>query len=295
MTRPHDPVLLRQQLGARLRALREEAGVSMAEAADRVQRDYSWMSKAERGAGRISPAETEVLAGFYRARPEGIAELITLARMAGPARQSGMYREFSDVIGADFGPLLRLEATADGLRVWEPQVVPALLQTAEYARAVLAAYRPDEPDDVERRVALRLKRQALLDTPSRPALTCVISEAALCQMVGGAKVMAAQLARIVGAVSDGIAVVRVLRFKVGAYAATNGAFMLCSHPPIPAFAADGPDVVAYQDGLLGCVYHRERPQVAEFEDLWEDLTEKSTEPEESLALMNRMARDLSDQ
>jgi transcriptional regulator with XRE-family HTH domain len=290
MTRPLDPKLARQQLGQALRAVRNTAGINMTDAAGRVHREQTWLSKVERGITRISPGEVEILLGFYRTDAPVAAQILQLASQAGPARQSAMYREFTEVIASDFDLLLRLEAGADTIRTFECHLIPALAQTEDFTRAIVRAQRPDDPEEVEQLVALRMRRQEILTGPGAPSVTCIVSEAALLQEVGGPEVMAAQLQHMVALVDKGLMEIRVLPFSAGAHAATNGSFVIFTMaPPLP-FVTDGPDVVAYQDGLLGCVYHRAKDQTVAFEGLWHDLDDKSLSPEESKIRMIKISR-----
>lgn len=292
--RPLDPLVARQRLGLALKSLREAArpAITLQVASERVGRKHSWLSLVEQGKTLIRPGEVEVLLGFYRAKARVSAEIMDLARMAGSTRQSTMYRDFGDVIDSGFDTLLRLEAHADVIRTFECQAIPALLQTKEYASAVAAALRPDEPDEVTQRANLRMQRQGILDAESPPRVECVIAEGALLQEVGGRAVMADQIRHILDRATSGVTV-RVLPHSAGAYAAMNGAFVLLTLPPLPAFIADGPEIVAYQDTLLGCVYHREPRQVGEFEHLWRDLVAKSLDESKSIECLHNVLEVMS--
>lgn len=295
MTSPRlDPKDAREQLGRQLRALREATGLKLVPAAARIGRDNSWLSKVERGYTRIVPGEVELLAKHYKVTPETLSALLDLASQAGPRRQSGLYRDLADAVDAGFDALLRIERAATSLRVFENSVFWALSQTEAYAREVL---RPgalvDSEAELDARTALRVRRAEILTGPDAPAVTCVMTEGAVRQLVGGAEVMGAQLRHAIALVEDGRLEVRIVPFDAGSHAATNGAFLLAELPPPPMFPADGPEVVAYQDTVLGCVYHRDRAQVEVFETIWANLDETALSAEKSVATLRRMADDLT--
>jgi transcriptional regulator with XRE-family HTH domain len=295
MTSPRlDPKTAREQLGKLMRAQRQQAGFNLVEAAGRVGRDNAWLSKVERGVTRILPAEVEVLAGIYRTPAEMLTALVQLAGMAGPTRQSGLYRDLAEAVDTGLDALLRIEVGATRLRVFESQVVWALLQTEAYARAVLGVGALiDTEDEVEPRVELRMRRAQILTGEHPPVAACVLTEGALRQLVGGPEVMAEQLRHIADLAEAGRVEVRVLPFDAGAYAATNGAFLLAELPPPPVFLGDGPEAVAYQDTVLGCVYHRERAQIDVFETIWQGIVDATLSPKKSVAMLRGMADDLA--
>ncbi|GIG58011.1 transcriptional regulator [Longispora fulva] len=293
MTQRLDPKEARRHLGLGLRKIRDTADITLDVAADRLSRTEGWLSKVERGHSRITPGEVEILLGLYGADSEVIDTMRNLASQAGPNRSSAMYRQFSDVIDADFDPLLRLEAAATTLRWWGDTVIPALLQIRDYShRIVGAGVRRVAEGEIAKLVDLRMSRQRILASENSPAVTCVIAEGALLQIVGGPEVMTAQLDHLIATARAGTVDIRVLPFEAGAHPALNGAFVLVTMPPLPAFIADGPEVVAYQDTVLGSVYHREADEVGVYEAIWQELLKAALPKVESERKLNTIREQI---
>jgi uncharacterized protein DUF5753 len=177
------PLAVRILLGARLRKLRESAGVSREHAGEAI-----------RGSG-FKPRDVHDLLALYGVSED---ERATLLAMAGHANAPGWWQAYSEVIPPGFAPYLGLEHAADLIRSYDVQFVPGLLQTPDYARAVLAIGARDNPElDLDQLVSLRIRRQQILGRPTPPRLWCVIDEAALRRPMGGAAVARAQLQHLI--------------------------------------------------------------------------------------------------
>lgn len=220
------PTVVRRQLGRRLRQLREAAGMSVDEV---VAERYLGISRAklyklEAGKHAAKPQDITVLCGRYGAAAEEISTLQALALATQEASWWHVYGD--DAVPEWFSLYMELEPTASSIQTYEAELVPGLLQTDDYARAIYRAFQPDAQDgEIERRVAVRMERQAMVD-PARSRLHAVINEAALLRRVGGPEVMAAQLAKLRKAADRPEITIDVLPLSAGAHAAMNGSFAI---------------------------------------------------------------------
>jgi hypothetical protein len=178
-------------LGRQLQELRVRAGLSFEAAAEAIFVSAWTIRRMENGEVGLKLNNVRGLLARYGVAGPEIEAFLTLAR---EANRPGWWHSYSDVLPSWFRIYVGLEEAASLIRCYEPQVVPGLLQTREYARALTVAGFPDAGDEeIERRVSLRMARQSLLTRPDPPRLWAVIEEAALRRMVGGPTVMAGQL------------------------------------------------------------------------------------------------------
>lgn len=223
---PDGPMAVRMLVGAQLRRLREQAGLSRAEAGYHIRASDSKISRMELGRVRFKRRDVRDLLTLYGVRDE--AERTALLARVQEANAPTWWHPYTDVTPEWFQRYLGLEATATLIRTYEVQFIPGLLQTEEYARAVVRlGHGRASPEEVERRVRLRMERQQLLRRPDAPTFWAVVDETALRRPVGGAGVMRDQLEALIGIV-DKMPNVRlqVLPFHAGGHAAAGGAFTI---------------------------------------------------------------------
>src|SRR5579863_916134 len=190
------PTVLRMLLGAQLRRLREHAVVSRDDAGYHIRASGSKISRME--LGRVSFKERDVtdLLEYYGVTDP--AEREKLVQLTREANATPWYQKFQDVVPDWFHVFVGLEEAAQLIRVYEVQFVPGLLQTEEYARAIIMQGAPGvDPDEVERRVALRMGRQKLLTRENPPRYWVIMDEAALRRPMGGRDVHFKQLERLI--------------------------------------------------------------------------------------------------
>ena len=188
MTERRSPTIRRRRLGAELRRRREAAGVTIDGVAERLECSASKISRIETGHTSATPRDVRDMLEIYGVLGAESDELVQIAR---EARQKGWWHPYSTVLT---GAYVGLEAAAQSVRAYEQQVVPGLLQTEEYAKAMIRAARPDiTADEVDRRVRVRLGRQSLLNQDDPIDLWVVLDEAVVSRPVGGDGVMRAQL------------------------------------------------------------------------------------------------------
>lgn len=219
-TRP-GPTVQRRRLGLELRRLREQAGKTIDDVAEILECSDSKISRIEHGQVSATPRDVRDMLDFYGVAPERRDELVEVARAA---RKKGWWEAYSDTLVV---PMVGLEVAADHIHAYEPMVVHGLLQTRDYAKAMIRAMRPDLPaDQVERWVQLRMTRQELLSRDDPPTFEVVLEECALRRPVGGRDVMRAQLEHLVEAATLPKLTLQILPLQVGEHAAMSGAFMI---------------------------------------------------------------------
>jgi hypothetical protein len=216
------PTALRIMLGAHLRKLREGANISRADAGWEIRSSESKVSRME--LGRVGFKERDVadlLTLYGLTEGEERERLLELAR---DANNPGWWHRYGDVLPNWFQSYLGLEAAAELIRTYEIQFVPGLLQTPEYARAVVQLGRGVVP--IERRVAVRVSRQKVLTRPQPVRLWAVIDEAALRRPMGGTAVMRAQLEHLRELSKESHVTLQIMPFRAGGHVATGGAFSI---------------------------------------------------------------------
>ncbi|MGY1897556.1 helix-turn-helix domain-containing protein [Nocardia gipuzkoensis] len=241
------PTVLRMVLGGRLRRLRESCGLTREDAGEAIRGSHSKISRLELGRTGCRERDLVDLLDLYRVTdPEERRRYLELARQA---NTSGWWARDNDWLPKWFDTYLGLEQAARRIRSYEPRAVPELLQTPEYARALLTLSHPGESEEsIERRVALRMRRQDILTGPHPPQLWVIIEEAALRRRIGGSTVWRAQLDHLLRMEAQPNITVQILADDVGGPALTDGAFTILRFAE-----TDLPDIV-YLQQLTSALY-----------------------------------------
>ena len=266
------PTGRRRRLGAELRRLREETGLTIDQVAEVLECSQSKVSRIETGQVSATPRDVRDMLALYRVSDAQREAMVQIAR---EARQPGWWQKFVDV--PDGVPAyVGLETAATSIDIYMSVIVPALLQTADYARAVIGAVRPDLPGaEIDRRVELRLRRQALLDQDSPPALRVLLDDTMLRRPVGGEKVMAAQRRRLLEDAARPAVTLQVLPVEAGAHAGMDGPFTIFGFP-----APAERDVVAL-DSAADALYLEGAEDVARYRRVFGLLLPAALTPEAS--------------
>lgn len=293
MTRRQSPTVKARRVAATLREMRERCGMSAADAARGIDHDASWLSRVERLETRPHPNDVRALLTLYGTlEPAAIEAVVTVARQA---KQRGWWYRYSEVMPDWFSNYLGLETDASVIRTFEAQVVPGLLQTADYATAtIMAAPTPGPLHRVEQQVALRIDRQSLLDVDDPPHLRVVLDEAALRRPIGGPKVMAGQVDHLVRMTRRPNIQVQVLPYGTGPHAGLDGSFVILDFPPPPAhYPSEAEDRIVYVDTLLSALYLEQPAEIAAYAAVFEQIRAEALPPEESRELMQSIAIELA--
>ncbi|MBF6221833.1 helix-turn-helix domain-containing protein [Nocardia abscessus] len=234
-------------LGGRMRRLREARGISLEEAGEAIRGSHSKISRLELGRTGFRERDLVDLLALYGVTDE--AECAEFKRLAKQANTSGWWHRDTDWLPKWFDTYLGLEHAAQLIRCYEPRVIPELLQTPDYARALFVLAHPHEDEEsIERRVALRMRRQEILTRPDPPQMWLIIEEAALRRRIGGSQVWLAQLEYLLRAAEAPNITVQVLADHVGGPALADGAFTMLRFAE-----TDLPDIV-YLQQLTSALY-----------------------------------------
>ncbi|MEU0088503.1 helix-turn-helix transcriptional regulator [Streptomyces sp. NPDC006274] len=257
-----NPTVRRRRLGQELRRLREMKGMTAEEVADRLLVSQSKISRLENGRRSISQRDVRDLCGVYEVEDHRIVD--SLMQMAKDSRQQGWWHAFGDI---PYSVYIGLETDAASLRVYEPQVVPGLLQTRPYAEALITGALPESgTNDIEKRVSVRLRRQERIrDTDHPLRLWVVIDEAALRRQVGDKQLMREQLEHLVELSHQPHVTVQVLPFEMGAHPGINGQYAILEFPD----ASDSS--VVYIEGVTSDLYLEKANDVQKYSVMYEHL------------------------
>lgn len=279
------PTVRRMLLGAQLRRLRTDAAVSREEAGQAIRASPWKIHRLENGQVGYKERDITDLVGLYGVTdPVEIATFITMAR---EANHPGWWNAYSDVLPQWFRAYVDLEAAAAQIRSYEGQFVPGLLQTEEYMRALMrVTLRDRRPEEIDRRVRVRLTRQQLLTRPDPPLLWTVVDEAALRRPVGGAKVLGAQIERLIEAANLPNVTLQVLRFGVGAHAAMIGAFSILRFAD-----REIPDVV-YLEQVTSATYLDKPEDVEEYAHVMSSVGVLGAPPETTTNILSELLHAL---
>ena len=281
---PDVPPVRRRLLGASLRRLREGAGYALDDAARILECDRSKISRMETGQRGIRPKELRELLSEYGVEQRRADALLAIARQTS---QTGWWQSYSHVLDDAYQDFISLEASAQAISTYEAQLVPGLLQTEDYARAIAAASLVAETqDEREQYVQARLTRQQILIRDAPFQFWAILSEGALRQLVGGPQVMKAQLGYLMEVGSGRPNVnLQVLPFAVGAHAATSGPFVIMKFPEAPDLG------VVYLEGQTGGIYLESAGEVARYTLVFEHLRASALSTAATLRLIEEVARE----
>lgn len=288
MAREGGPAIPRRRLGSELRRLREVAGLKIEDVATELECSVSKVSRLETGKGIPKHRDVRDLLDRYGVTDQQHRE--RLMRLTRDGQSQGWWAEYSDVLVQDpHDPLMAahleryvaLEADATLIESFEPIVVHGLLQTEDYARAILQVLSDHTKRGVlERIIEIRIRRQRRLYVTEDPlSLHLVLDEAVLRRPVGSDRVMQAQLRRLLDDGARDNIDIRVLPFHSGVHRAVAGSFVLLDFPETPVH-----DLV-YIEGHLGNLYLEKDGDVATYTQLFRSLTDQALDPDESAALI----------
>jgi transcriptional regulator with XRE-family HTH domain len=264
-----------------LRRLREEADYTLERVAERLECSDSKISRIETGRVGATPRDVRDMLELYGVNGKRRDELMQLAR---EGRQRGWWNTYDDQVIRN---LIGFEAEATSIRAYEAMLVPGLLQTPDYARAVIRALRPElRAEEVERRVEVRTARQRDLTGSDPPRLWAIVDESALRRPVGGGEVMGAQIVRLIETAAWPTVTLQVLRFDAAEHAGMDGAFTIYefSEPSDPA--------VVYLENATSDLYLETPEELRRYALLFDHLRAAALKPPDSRAFLEALASEL---
>jgi transcriptional regulator with XRE-family HTH domain len=282
---PDGPTVRRRRLGAELRRLRESHSRKLDEVAGELGLVASTLSRIETGKAPIKTSYLKNLLDMYGVDDPGVRQL--LVDMAREGHRKGWWSDYDDVLPSGFDVYVGLEAEAKGLRAYEANFVHGLLQTSDYATAILRGLHPRDSDEqIQRQVELRLLRQRKLDQEPPLDLWLILDEGAIRRVVGGPGAMRDQLAHLIDASSWPNVTLQVMAFDAGAHAGVDGPFTILQ------FAYTDPDV-ACAEGMPGIVYLEKEREVRACAEVFDRMRASALSPVASTDLLHRVADELS--
>jgi transcriptional regulator with XRE-family HTH domain len=282
VARAGSPTIRRRELGALLRERRADHGLTAEEVTGRLLFSPTKLSRIENGQSGASPRDIRDLCDLYEVTDPGQREhLMTLAR---EGKQRGWWQDYD----LPYATFVGLEAEAVSINVYQSGVLPGLLQTEEYARAMLRAEVPPfSPQKLEQLLQARLTRQALLAQSAGPDYHAILDEATLHRRVGGPAVMSAQLERIRESAQRPNVTVQVISFETGAHPAMESVFSILNfEQPLVS------DIV-YVEGLVGNIYLERPTDLERYRTIFSHLRTIALNPSDSISLLTRIATSYS--
>ncbi|MEU9791100.1 helix-turn-helix transcriptional regulator [Streptomyces sparsogenes] len=291
---PTGSTVPRRQLGRYLRDLRIQARLTVRAAANKLEWSEAKMWRIESGQTSLRSHDAEAMCKVYGASQELTEALMGLAK---ETKARGWWHSYGDVIPLGFDLFIGLEEAASQLWWYESELVPGLLQTEDYSRAIITADNPSEDvDEIERRVRLRIRRQALLSRATDPAtLMAVLNEAVLRRPVGGKKVMADQLKHLVDVGELPNVTIKVVPFAAGLHRGMlSGPFIVLRFPPNGDGKETEPPTV-YSDGYTGDLYLDKPDEVARYDEAFDNIWHTALNEQDSRDLLSTMAGSYEEQ
>src|SRR5215475_11802821 len=283
---PVGPTVRRRRLGSELRRLRESQSIKLEVVADKVGIASSTLSRIETGKAPTRAVYMNTLLDLYGVGDP--AQRQALVDMARAGQRKTWWPVWDGVLPTGFGIWVGLEAEATSLRVYEAQVVNGLLQTEDYARAVMTTVRRRQTaDEIERLVKLRMQRQDVLHGPRPLELWLILDESVLWRMAGPSAVMRQQLEHLYEASQWPNVTLQILRFASGLHPALGGSFMILEFPE-----RLDPDVL-YTEGVTGQAYIEERDREVRAQAEAFDLLRASALPPAESRLLIRSISERS--
>lgn len=268
------PTMRQRELGRRLRDLRTQRDLTVEDVGERLLCSATKISRLETGARPPSLRDVRDLCALYEVDTANSAELMSLAR---GAREQTWWTQYNDL---KLDPYLGFEQDAVAITSYTTYVFPALLQTEDYARAVIKTIAPKmDPEIFQQRVEVRMLRQQVLEKAAAPRYRVLLDEAVLHRHVGGPSVMAAQLDKVLKSARDR-ATIQVIRFGVGALAAQDSNFIL--------FEFDDGSSTVFVEGLAGNNYHERKADVTRYRENIDSLRDSALSPKDSIEYIEQV-------
>lgn len=276
------PTVRLRRLAAELRHLRQEAGLSQAEVTEKTDVNLATLHRIETAKAKPQLRTLNALLDAYGVTGNRRADLITLQK---EAKQRGWLHGFEADLPSPYSAYIGLEAEARQAINYESLFIPGLLQTEDYARAVVRGVRPTATDDeVETRITARMQRQALLESDTPLRLWAILDQAALSRTVGNDAVMRDQLVHLSRQAQRPHITVQVIPFSAGAHPGMPGSFIVLK------FDADSPDAI-HIDSMAGGLFLEKETDIQQYNHICEHLRAIALSPTDTAALIASLRED----
>jgi transcriptional regulator with XRE-family HTH domain len=273
-----------------LRRLREHADLTGEDVAERLGWSASKVSRIELYRTGVKTADLTKLLELYGVTGIHQAELLALAT---EPRRKGWWEAYSDALPEEYSAYIVMEAEAESLEGWSPQLVYGLLQTPDYARAVIEAHMGSTvglpPGKIRQRVQTRIERQQMVTGQRRLPLTVVLDQSVLMRRVGDARIMREQLDHLIEMSELDNVRIQVLPLD-GSHPVGTGAFVLMRFAPVPGIT-QSTDVVYIEQLGRTALYVEDEDEVFDYRLALTRITERSLTPDETRDLIAKVARE----
>lgn len=282
-----NPVVQRRRLRTELRNARQAAGLTQESVAEAMDWSPSKIIRIEAGSVGVTTNDLKALLSLYGVTdPARVGELIEIARVS---RERSWWSDYRDVIASkSFFQFIEYEAAASAIHGFQPVMIPGLLQTEEYARAVVSLFAAaDAPPGVETLVRIRMRRQELVTRPDAPSMHFVLDEAAIRRQVGDEQLMRRQFLHLIDLAARPNLTIEVMPFSAGIHPATQGPFVILEFPE----AADD-DVLFLETSRGDVIVRDDLDELSRYGEMFEQLKKLSLGPEGSLTYLRTIAEEL---
>ena len=284
MTTGSGPTVRRRQLMAELRRLREGTRLTQDEVASELDWHPTKVMRIETGRTAPHPNDVQVMLGLYGVTDADVSA--GLLKLATDARQRGWWYSYRDVLRSRYEFFIGLESEAASIRDFGLAMIPGLLQTEDYARALIRGLMTFDAAEIERRVEVRMTRQQLLAKPDRPLLWAILDEAAVRRVVGGRAIMRAQLLHLAHGFEPGQTTVQVLPFGAGPHPGQAGPFIVLG------FADPAEPEVVYMETVGGNLYVDKAEEVSLYTTAFDQLRAIALSPVQTRDMLLALAGEL---
>jgi transcriptional regulator with XRE-family HTH domain len=289
---PTGSTVPRRQLGRHLRDLRNRSRLTVRAAASALEWSEAKLWRIETGQTSLRSLDVEAMCRVYGAPADLTTALMGLAK---ETKARGWWHSYGDVIPETFDLYMGLEESASQLSFYASELVPGLLQTEDYARSVIReGKRGWSEEEIERRVQMRVARQALLTrATAAPTLKAAFNESVLRYAVGGGRVMAGQLGRLMEVTDYPNVSIRVVPFEAGLHPGLQcGMFVMMRFPT----GGDGREMeppTVYKDGFTGALYLDKPHEIASYDAAFDAIWTLAYDEARSMSLLHEAAREFS--
>ena len=276
------PTVRRRQLMAELKRLREAAGLTQEDVAEQLEWHPTKVMRIETGRTAPHPNDVRLMVEVYGVTDRD--QVMALVKLARDARQQGWWYSYRDVLLNRYDFFIGLESEATSIRGFELAMIPGLLQTEDYARALISEG-PQElgPEEVQRRVEVRMARQRVLEKEERPQLWVILDESVIRRVVGGATVMRAQIESLLAAASQGKTTIQVVPYDGGPHPGLAGPFVILG------FQEPGEPDIVYLETVGGNLYVDKPEEARLFATAFDHLRAAALSPGDTRAMLRAAA------
>jgi transcriptional regulator with XRE-family HTH domain len=276
---------LRRKLGIELRRLREAVKMTADEAAEQLELSASTISRSETGKVNVHPRDVDAMLRIYGLTDERKREaLLALARKS---RERGWWHAYRNVLAPDVVSHISIEDGANQIRSFQTMLVPGLLQTEEYSRAVAAIFpRPEPPEVVDQQVEIRQRRQEILRRHDEVPLHVILDESVLRRPIGGDTVMRKQLLHLLELTESLNVTLQVAAYEAGAYAGLGGPFTLFG------FAEPMDLAIVHVENQRSFFLIEDEDDIRHYDVVFQRVQKAALPVAESSALVKRIAEGL---